>query len=235
MINSKKVFVGALGLFFIANVNNAVAQAQVATSTVEDPAILFKIHDIKPVLSSEGQTTSCDFVATFFNRSGESLNGASIDLTWEDQSIKSLMDEEKKDGSNSNRRTSSVVRNTADSVTTNIEIPAIKPMSQAVVRTRLQSDRCFLLLSDLKLRVRSCNIASQSRSGSRSATVCANLFKFVSPDSQEYYREFNPVSIQEEESKNMNEKERVKKEINEDYSKTVAEFERASQLLKEIR
>lgn len=232
MINSKKVFVGALGLFFAASVNNAVAQ-QAARPVIDNPAILFKIHDIKPVLSSEGQTTSCDFAITFFNRSGETINGASIDLTWEDNSIKSLMDEEKKDG-NTNR-TSTVARNTTDSVTANIEVASIKPMGQAVVRTRLQSDRCFLLLEDVKLRVRSCNIASQSRSGSRSATVCANLFRFVSPNSQEYYREFKPMTIEEEASKKLEEKERIKKDINEEYSKATAEFERASQLLKEIK
>ncbi|MDR1694597.1 MAG: hypothetical protein LBR70_05365 [Lactobacillaceae bacterium] len=231
MINNKKVFVGALGLILAAGINTAKAADDSAkAAVVENPAILFKIHDIKPVTNSDGQTTSCDFAVTFFNRSNENINGASIDLTWDDDTVKILLDEEK----NNDRRASSS-RNASSTVTANIEVPAVQAMKQAVVRTRLQSDRCFLLMDDVKLRVRSCNIASQSRSGSRSATVCANLFKFVSPNNQEYYREFKPVTLEEEAAIKLQEKENIKKDINEEYSKTVAEFERASQLLKEIK
>lgn len=230
MSNSKKVFIGALSLVLAGSIS-AFAQTD-TTAEVDNPAILFKIHDIKPVASTDGQITSCDFAITVFNRTNEGINGATLDLTWSDEAIKVLIDEEKK---NENNRNSNTARNTRETVTSTVEIPAIKSMQQTIVRTRLQSDRCFLLMGDVTTKVRSCNIASQSRSGSRSATVCGNLFRFVSANDPEYYREFTNISVEQEAAQNFEEKEKIKKEINDEYGKTVAEFEKASQMLLEIK
>ena len=56
------------------------------SATSEKPhAILFKIHDIKPIENSDGVVTSCQYTATFYNRSPFNLRQAKMNLEWTDK------------------------------------------------------------------------------------------------------------------------------------------------------
>lgn len=240
MSNNKKFFICALTMLLAIGANNAKAQNADATNNIANPAVLYKIHDVKPVVSADGVTTSCDFVISFYNRTENTINGASLELSWEDTTIKSFLAQEEKEDTKSKRqrRTSSTSRQNEEIVAANIEVPTMKSLQQTAVKTRLQSDRCFLLMGEVNTKVKSCNMGTQqaqSRTMARATNTCGNLFKYVSPENPEYYREFSNVSAEQELSEKAAEKERVKKEIEQDYVNALSEFERASKLLSEIK
>ena len=69
----------------------------------EDEAILFKVHDIKPVKNSKDVVNACDFYVTFYNRSNKDINGAQLDLIWEDDSLLDIIDDEKEKSAEKNK------------------------------------------------------------------------------------------------------------------------------------
>ena len=42
------------------------------------PAVLFKVHDIKPLKNRDGKITNCEFNITFFNRSNKNVDNATV-------------------------------------------------------------------------------------------------------------------------------------------------------------
>ena len=84
----------------------APVAAQVEENTTEDeglvsvvdeaqPAVLFKIHDVKPIRNRDGNVTDCEFNATFYNRSNNNVNKIVLNLTWQDKAIANVIDFEK--------------------------------------------------------------------------------------------------------------------------------------------
>ena len=60
------------------------------------PAVLFKVHDIKPLKNRDGKITNCEFNITFFNRSNKNVDNATVNLTWKDEAIGHVIEDEKK-------------------------------------------------------------------------------------------------------------------------------------------
>lgn len=234
MTNTKVLF-GALSIILAANASIASAQT---TSQVSEPAILFKVYDVQPVTDNDGTISACDYSVTFYNRTNNAISGASVDLVWEDETAKNLSNNEETKSSRSAAN---------PNVISSIEVPAIASMKQIELRTKVKTDRCFLLLENVNIRVKSCStVASQpqTRSSGRDAirernssgaAGCGGLFKFVSPTSPEYYQEFAPVSLADEKEQKNTERQQVQQQINDEYAATVAEFEKASLLLQEIK
>ena len=79
------------------------AYAQEAEPQQEDTtkprAVLFKVHDIKPVENTDGVVTHCDFLVTFYNRTTDSFRQAKVDMGWTDEVTERYVidDEEKKE------------------------------------------------------------------------------------------------------------------------------------------
>ncbi len=59
------------------------------------PAVLFKVHDIKPLKNRDGKITNCEFNITFFNRSNKNVDNATVNLTWKDEAIGNVIEDEK--------------------------------------------------------------------------------------------------------------------------------------------
>ncbi len=219
---------------------------EVATEIKED-AILFKIHDIVPVKNSDGEVVGCDYNTTFYNRSNVSLKGATVDLSWQDEAISDVIEQEKKEDAKQNKRSmgrarSTTERNTDKTVSGLVEVPAIKPLKQVVVQSRVNTDRCFLLIDNPKFDIRNCSAeTAQGRSTAaassrgRGGNSCSDLFKYVSPEDAQYYLEFKAVTVDQETEEREAKKAKEKSEIDGMYQKGVAAIDATGTIVSSIK
>ena len=84
--------------------------------------------------------------------------------------------------------------NTKD-ITLDLKLPPIKSHQQVFLKAKVVTDRCFLLLNDVNVNVKKCGTASSDENLSKIG--CENLFRFISPKSEEYYSEFKEISPNE--------------------------------------
>lgn len=261
MINSKNAFLGIFGLLFAAG----AANAQVAdvppvlpvqnepmpafVANTKDEAVLFKVHDITPVKGrdKDGAVESCDFYVTFYNRSNKDINGAVLDLTWLDDSLIDIIDAEKAESAEKITRGEGVDPNYSytqndnpTNLTATIDMPAIKSYKQITVRSRIKTDRCFVLLEDLSMNVKSCSTKNEPGAGTVSVGMGANagcngLFRFVSSKNPEYYMEFKSISYDEQKAEERKQRVNEEQSMEENYRKAIEGFDRLSNVLAEIK
>ena len=236
---SKKVFGLALSLMVVTNINTANAQADVE----KEDALLFKIHDIIPVKNAEGEVIACDFGTTFYNRSSYTLKTAEIDLGWVDSSIKNVIEDEKKESARTRRgrSVSDTERSTPVDLSTVVEVTGLRPHKQATVTTRVNTDRCFLLVENVNFNIKSCNVEGlQTRGTSRRAAAgandgCTRLFKYVSAEDPQYYLEFKEITVDEQNAQLAAYKKEQLSEINNMYTKAISELEAAGNVVSSIK
>ncbi len=246
---STKVFSLALGAVLAANINPAWAQkADTAANAADDEEkqeeILFKIHDIVPVQNREGEVIACDFNTTVYNRSTFTLREAVLDFTWKDTSLEDVIKAEKEEdaekNNNSGRAYSETERRTSQEVNVQVEVPSIKPYRQVTLNNRVNSDRCFLLIQNVEFEVQNCSaegVASGGRSSRRGGqrNSCTKLFKYVSPESAQYYMDFKEITPDEEKAKEDAAKQASKNEVVDIYTKTVNSLNSASSIISGIK
>lgn len=209
----------------------------------EDEAILFKVHDVKPVKNSKGEeVNACDFYVTFYNRSDKDINGAQLDLTWVDNSLIDVIDAEKeksaekhKNGEDVDADFSYTQNGNPLQLTASIDMPAIKSYKQITVRQSLKTDRCYILLDDLSINVKSCAVKKTGGNSFNSSDACKGLFRFVSQENPEYYTDFKPVSYTMRKNSDIKERAGQEKEMEEQYKKAVKSMDALTQTLAEIK
>lgn len=266
MGNNKKVLGAIVGVMVGTCIANANAQnitnrggqneygvpvpVMDVRKNMKSEAILFKIHDIAPLKNNEGAVVACNFNATFYNRSDKDINGATLRLTWSDKTIGGVIGDElkesaakrklnDKDGRYS-RATSQTERVTPENIEATLEMPAVKAYKQMTLTSKIQTDRCFLLLNDMDFRIDSCsasenkNVDVISRAGNES-TDCLKLFQYVSAKSPAYYKEFKKVSYDEEKAAKKTEMQKNTQEINRVYGEAVDALNATSGSLSRIK
>lgn len=241
MMSNRILLLSALAL--------ASASVFVAPARAEDDVILFKIHDVVPIKNSDNQTTACDYHLTAYNRSQKNVSSASLLLTWTDRAIDSVIQEENKvREKNKDSKDASTLPNTSLTtpvqITSQVEISKLAPQKQVSLRARIQSDRCFLLTEDVGVKVKSCTLAEDNTSNDNrrravssrnSTTPCEGLFQFVSPENPEYYREFKPISYDDEQNQSQKKRNQDRIDINTQYDAVTMEISKISTILEGIK
>lgn len=232
MNKNAKLFITCLGLGIASYVNVAAAASD---------AILFKIHDVVPVKNADGNVVSCDVGATFYNRTEKEINNASLNLIWADEVVADAINQEERNAREAKKFRRNVPRyNTASynnrNITLSLRLPAMKPHQQVTLKSKVTTDRCFLLLKDMEIEVTNCGTAAESKTVSgRANTNCDNLFQFVSPKSAEYYSEFKPISLEEQGSEEEKQSNKQKQDVNTLYKETIDSIAALSKKMKESR
>lgn len=217
----------------------------------KDDAVLFKVHDINPVNEKKDGVEACDFYVTFYNRSPKDINGAVLDLTWIDNSLIEVINDERDENQDKNNKSGNVDSRSSVSesahpidLTATIDMPALKSYKQITTRSRIKTDRCFLLLEDLALNVRSCNAKNEpsapsgqiiSGGGMGGNQGCNGLFRFISSKSPEYYVEFKNISYDEQKAEERQQRASEEQELESKYRTAVDGFGRLSSTLAEIK
>ncbi len=223
MKKSRLLFFKVLSLGLI--LGSGVARAENELNPLAN-GILFKIHDVVPVKNSSGLITSCDFGATFYNRTADAISDAQINLTWEDEVIDDAINYERREAKEAlrSKRTNVSRYNTSTyntvGVSMPLRLPPLKSNQQVTLKSKINTDRCFLLMNDVDVKVVSCRIISSSDKkgvNSSNSKACEDLFRFVSDKNPEYYSEFKEISLEEENMREKNAFEKQKEELNAIY------------------
>ena len=218
--------------------------------------VLFKVHDVKPIKNQDGVVKNCEFRLTLYNRSPKNVDKATINLSWVDDSISEVIDEEDKkdideiadakednDGYINDKQPQVRPIKTEDvtskTLTTTVALPQIKPFRQVSLKSKIKSDRCFLMIENADFSFSDCSVTepetSSGMSSSGSKSDCQSLFRFVSPRDPEYYREFQKVSFNEEAEKRQKMREKDKNEMDEAYKKMMASLKKVSETLQSLK
>lgn len=172
-----------------------------SSSDVND-VVLFKIHDVFPEKDASGKVLYCNAGATFFNRTKADIANASLTLKWTDDVIGETIDQEdraEREQRRSNSKAPKARYSTSDftkkEVLLPIKLPPLKVNQQVSLKTKVDTDRCFLLLNDMDVSINNCGTAGVNDKSSRRG--CDNMFRYVSPKMADYYTEFKEVSQDE--------------------------------------
>lgn len=214
MIRANKLMLTVIGLGLAASIGAAHAA---------DSAVLFKIHDVVPVKNADGLVVSCDLGATFYNRTANEISNASLNLVWDDEVVAETIDQEaraQREATRLNTRRSLSRYNTASlndkSVSLSLKLPPLKPYQQLTLKSKVNTDRCFLLLNEMNINVTNCNSGE-----GRNNTGCRDLFRFVSLKNPEYYSEFQVISPDEQKAQEQSQLEQQKQEISAVYDDSI--------------
>ncbi len=200
--------------------------------------ILFKIHDITPVKNRDGEVIACDFKTTIYNRSTHELKSALLNLVWQDTSIEKVISDEKiaEEKKNYGRSYSETERLTSNEITSMVDVPSIASYQQITLDSRINTDRCFLLLEDVKFSLRKCSaVGFSSDSYGDNLGGCSNLFEYVSPKDAQYYLNFKEITPEEQNSKEEAKKKEHKEEISSSFDATVSNMNSASGIIEGIK
>ena len=223
-------------------------------SQIDDsqPVVLFKIHNVKPIKNRDGKITDCEFSATFFNRSQTSVDNALINVNWKDEAISNVIEDEKEaalkkiqeheyglDSRPLPMDVSTTEKTTPIVLTASLKVPALKPYRQVSLRSKVSSDRCFLMINDATFKVENCSISNAARTGVVSPTAgkasCESLFKFVSAQDPEYYREFKKVSFNAERKAKQDALVQEQKSLTTLYDEAVSDINKAMDIMGQIK
>lgn len=190
--------------FFMSGNAKAVEQENIEEPTTRNDAVIFKVHEIEPVLK-DGIVTGCDYSVTLYNRTSINFRTFTINMTWKDvvderfdfeQYMKSFVDpkelEEHKEFLQQDASTKPM--------TANITVNAFGADKQISIRSHVNSDKCYLMLTNANYTVTPCDIV---RSVDNPATKdvggkeCTKLFQFVDTSNPEYFGQFKNMSATE--------------------------------------
>lgn len=189
--------------------------------------VLFKIQDVVPEKNADGVVKACNLRATFVNRTSVDIVHASLTLTWHDDVIGDAIDSEER-AANEAKRSGTAVETprystagfTSKTVQSTLKLPPLKMGQQVSLKTKVATDRCFLLLNEMDLHVSNCGSATMLEKGSSSG--CSNLFRYVSPQQDEYYVEFTEISPEQQQAMEKSELNSLQKDIDIAYKDTLS-------------
>lgn len=204
MKKNHKLFISCLAMGMASCLNFAHAA---------DDAIIFKIHDVVPVKDADGRVVSCELGATFFNRTEAELSNTSLNLIWPDEVVAEAINQEERNERETRRSTrktspryNTATYNTRD-VVLNLRLPPLKPNQQVTLKSKIVTDRCFLLLNNVETVVQNCTMTTnQNNKKAVDKNDCKDAFRFIGPKSAEYYYDFKEISlddIQQQENKQL--------------------------------
>ncbi len=208
------ILLSSLGVITLLIATNAYS----ANNTVnknENERVLFKIHDIAPEKDVNGNVTGCNISATFFNNYDKALSNTQIALSWNDETIDEIISQEEYELKESLHRNPDADRsryptskNTSPNISTTIKIPLINAHQQISLKNKINTDRCFILMNDMEIKVNSCAFAGDAASD----RGCRASFVYIPPQDPQYFSEFKEISYEEELT---NKEQEISREINE--------------------
>lgn len=188
---------------------STIASAVESTNTNEkettrNNAVIFKVHDIKPI-ENEGIVSGCDFTVTLYNRTSINFRSFTINLEWKDlvadnfkfdKYMETILNADEL----AQQKQFSAKEKADEPMQTSISINAFGTDKQLSVRSHIDSEKCYLLLSEAQYNVSPCDIARSldtAKGAGLDNKECTSLFQFVDTGNPEYYGQFKKLSATE--------------------------------------
>ena len=188
----------------IASVNTNKNESE---PTTRSDAVIFKVHNVNPV-NEDGVVTGCDFTVTLYNRTSLNFRKFTVNLEWDDVVDQRFKFDKYVEGVMSQddlEKFKDVIKEekAAKPLTSSITVNAFGADKQVSVRSHVNSEKCYLMLSDAKYTVSPCDIArkldeSKGMNFTADKKECSDLFQFVSTKNPEYFGKFKRISLTEE-------------------------------------
>lgn len=231
-LNYKMTFAGlALGCLVATNAV-AADNAQKIEPTSNLGAVLFRIENIAPITNKDGLTDQCSFMVTVYNRMNKGLKSADIDMEWVDNI------------SNKYKVTGNKIKVVSDSkaeehINKTITIDNIAPHSQKSFAQKVDTDKCYLLLDNLKYNVKTCfiegGVVQYKDSQATNIDDCSNNFNYINSKNPEYFSEFKDVPASVLTKQIEDEKERELSKVNATVDAIISSLEKTSKELERIK
>ena len=120
------------------------------SATTRSDAVIFKVHDVEPVLV-EGVVTGCDYTVTLYNRTSINFRNFTINLDWEDpvderfrfdRYAEAIMSQDEFN------KYKEVIKedNNKKPVSTSVTVNAFGADKQISVRSHIDSEKCYFAL-----------------------------------------------------------------------------------------
>ena len=204
-----------------------VADVKAAQNNGEESKkeIIFKIHDVVPEKNADGIVVYCNVGATFFNRTGKNISNLSVSLVWNDDVIGEIIDIEDRAEREARRNKSKEPRSrystssfTSKTVSADLKLPPVKENQQITLKTKVDTDRCFILLNEMDVFVTNCGTLGETSS----KDTCSNYFRYIGPKQGEYYTEFKEISWEEKLLQEDETVSQLQNDLNGLYDETIA-------------
>ena len=179
----------------------AAKKGSAAEATTRSDAVIFKIHDINPV-SEDGIVTGCDFTVTLYNRTSINFRSFTINMHWNDvvderfkfdRYVESIL------GAEELAKEKQLTSNEAISkpLQTALTVNAFGADKQISIRSHVNNEKCYLMLSEASYVVSPCDIARSLDSVTNKDLDnkdCTHLFQMVNTSNPEYFGKFKKIS-----------------------------------------
>jgi len=222
--NAKLLMLAAVAGVLVAD--GALAQSRTSKQQENITGeVLFKIHDVVPEKDAEGNVQFCNMGATFFNRTNVNISNSVVKLVWHDDVIGEIIDLEERAEKEAKRVNPKAVRSryptadlTSDNINVTIKLPQMRSNQQVSLTTKVDTDRCFLLLNEMDVEILNCGTAAV---GSGSRGKCDNLYRYIGSKMPEYYTEFKEISWEQQLSEEAAAVKEVEKEVRDVFDETM--------------
>lgn len=175
----------------------------VEASTRND-AVIFKIHDINPI-SEDGIVTGCDFTVTLYNRTAINFRSFTVNMQWKDivderfkfdRYVESILSPEEL------AKEKQIISDdeTSKPLQTAVTVNAFGADKQISIRSHVNNEKCYLMLSEASYTVSPCDIARSINSTANrdlDNKDCTQLFQMVNTSNPEYFGQFKKLSATE--------------------------------------
>ncbi len=239
---------------FLSFLLAGVMSLSAAEVLAADGSVMFKIHDVKAIRNSDNLIESCEFSATFYNNTKVTVSNVNLDLVWKDQVVEDTITAERKeaaatfrgrrvDNASTYRRGAGTAAFTSVELVAPVSLPPLAPAKQITVKNTVRSDRCFMMMGDVEVNIKSCRTAAADGAAvpgqpvvgsSFGSEECNGLFKYYSPKDPEFYTEFKPISYDEEAAQEKVQKDKDRQEVEDMHGKTLSAIRRAAEVSESI-
>ncbi len=188
--------------FAVSPNKSPIKGAGAITPTTRDDAVIFKIHEIKPV-DNEGIITGCDFFVTLYNRTSINFRSFTINLDWLDKVESEFKFDkyvESVIGVEELNKQKEFLGNKFDTkpLKTAVTVNAFGADTQISIKSHIDSEKCYLLLKEANFTVNPCDIVRSADSMSAATSQdCTSLFQLVDTSNPEYFGQFKNISATE--------------------------------------
>lgn len=180
------------------NVNNAPKEED---ATTRADAVIFKIHDVAPI-SEDGIVTGCDFTVTLYNRTNVNFRSFNINLQWNDnveEKFKFNRYMETFIGADEYAKQKAFIGEDEEvkPLQTSVTVNAFGSDKQISIRSHVNTDKCYLMLSRADYVISPCDIVRSvdtANDKSLDSKECTPLFQFVDTSNPEYFGQFKKIS-----------------------------------------
>ena len=229
----------ASSLSFAANVNQDKKTNE--NSSTRSDAVIFKVHDIVPV-TEDGVISRCDFTVTLYNRTNINFRSFTLNLEWKDSVDENfkfdqyVMSYISKDEFAEFKDIVEKDKDSADVLKTQIVVNAFGADKQVSIKSSVNNEKCYLMLSDADFTVSPCETVRTTTLKSledlnKGKEECSGFFQLVNTSNPEYFGKFKNISASDEKEQEMESQKNALQSIDELINKVAKNMETATNAL----